>query len=125
MGLRHKRGGSEQYRSLKQVDRGEFGDMTEICLVISDRVPRIPSSMKKAFIDAAFAALECDNLLSLSSPGINSRRMQSGVEPPHSKALRASHIDCLPNESHSLSSEVVTSFSGLRPYCVYSNNEKK
>ena len=83
------------------------------------------SSMKKAFIDAAFAALECDNLLSLSSPGINSRRMQSGkkrrcanqsgVEPPHSKALRASHIDCLPNESHSLPSEVVTSFSGLHP----------
>ena len=29
-------------QALKQAGRWEFGDMTEICLVISDRVPRIP-----------------------------------------------------------------------------------
>jgi hypothetical protein len=29
--------------------------------------------------------LECDNLLSLSSPGINSRHKQNGDESPHSK----------------------------------------
>ena len=59
------------------------------------------SNMNKAFVDAALAALECDNSLSLSSPGFNSRRRQngkkrrserqSGDESPHSKALRASH----------------------------------
>jgi hypothetical protein len=31
-----------------------------------------------------FINLECDNLLSLSSPGIKSRHKQSGDESPHS-----------------------------------------